>query len=137
MFPKKSFSAVDLAIGISIIFCLYAAFGLGGYLEKKDSIRLTQLESARHGPEAIVRNGGKLASIQQGNVHYFYQIDPTNGARIPLPDYKVMLNAFDSTARLSGPVASISPEIIPYNGRLAYMGMWVTFMPGRPIEVLR
>lgn len=86
--------------------------------------------------EALTQNGGKLEASQQGNVHYFYQINPTNGLRIPLPDHKVMLNAFESSARVMGPVVSVAPEITFYNGKMAYMGMWVTFMP-KPPESLR
>lgn len=93
--------------------------------------------STNNAGEVLTRNDGRLQSTQRGNVAYFYQLNATNDSRIPLRDHGAMLVAFESTSKLIGPVVSVSSEIVLYNGRPACMGMWVTFMPGKPIELPR
>lgn len=135
MFPERQYSLKDLLIVLLIIFLLFGVFGLGLYVENKDHIkRVGQTERSFQESEQrtnpiLTQNDGRLQSTQRGNVAYFYQLNATNDNRIPLRDHGAMLVAFESTAKLIGPVVSVSSEIIPYNGRLAYMGMWVTFMP--------
>ncbi|MEN9613782.1 MAG: hypothetical protein RLZZ347_89 [Candidatus Parcubacteria bacterium] len=147
MSPQTRSFELSIPAALPITIAVLALFTLTGFvtyhaIKSHDAKALRQLElehekslTLKDG-EALTQNGGKLGSLQQGNVFYFYQVDATNGLRIPLPDYKVMLNAFDSTAKIVGPVVSVSPEIALYNGKMAYMGMWVTFMQ-KPPESLR